>query len=76
MREAAVRGRGRRWAIRCRRRSIEALDALAADEYLTGKMGARLTEIFQEIKRYELDRWNAHLAKVTDWERNEYAHHL
>ena len=55
---------------------IEALDALAADEYLTGKMGARLTEIFQEIKRYELDRWNAHLAKVTDWERNEYAHHL
>jgi glutamine synthetase len=55
---------------------LEALDALAADEYLTGKMGGRLTDIFQEIKRYELDRWNAHLAKVTDWERNEYAHHL
>jgi glutamine synthetase len=54
----------------------DALDALAADEYLTGKMGTRLTEIFQEIKRYELDRWNAHLAKVTDWERAEYAHHL
>ena len=54
----------------------DALDALAADAYLTGQMGARLTEIFQEIKHYELDRWNAHLAKVTDWERNEYAHHL
>ena len=39
-------------------------------------MGGRLTDIFQEIKRYELDRWNAYLAKVTDWERNEYAHHL
>ena len=53
-----------------------ALDALAADEYLTGQMGARLTEIFQEIKRYELGRWEEHLAQVTDWERNEYAHHL
>ncbi len=54
----------------------EALDALAADAYMTGAMGERLCEIFQEIKRYELGRWEAHLAQVTDWERREYAHHL
>jgi glutamine synthetase len=54
----------------------EALDALAADGYLASAMGDRLCEIFQTIKRYELDRWQAELAKVTDWERREYAHHL
>jgi glutamine synthetase len=54
----------------------EALDALAADQYLSGQMGDRLIEIFQEIKRYELGRWEAELARVTDWERDEYAHHL
>ena len=30
---------------------------------MSEEMGARLTEIFQEIKRYELDRWDA------DWRR-------
>ena len=54
----------------------EALDALAADAYLCEHMGDRLCEIFQEIKRFELGRWEEHLAKVTDWERAEYAHHL
>ncbi len=54
----------------------DALDALAADEYLCDRMGGRLVEIFDQIKRYELDRWHAHLAKITDWERTEYAHHL
>jgi len=54
----------------------EALDALAADDYLSGQMGDRLIEIYQEIKRYELGRWEQELARVTDWERAEYAHHL
>ena len=40
------------------------------------QMGERLTDIFQEIKRYELGRWEQELARVTDWERDEYAHHL
>jgi glutamine synthetase len=39
-------------------------------------MGERLVDTFVLIKRYELDRWNAELAKVTEWERREYAHHL
>jgi glutamine synthetase len=53
-----------------------ALDALEADGYLVAAMGGWLCEIFQTIKRYELGRWEAHLAQVTDWERAEYAHHL
>jgi glutamine synthetase len=54
----------------------EALDALAADAYLSGAMGERLCEIFHEIKRFELGRWEEQLARVTAWERDEYAHHL
>ena len=53
-----------------------ALAALAADEHMTDRMGARLCEIWQEIKAAELSRWQAELAKVTAWERQEYAHHL
>jgi hypothetical protein len=43
---------------------------------MVDRMGTKLVEIFDQIKRYELDRWHAHLAKITDWERTEYAHHL
>jgi glutamine synthetase len=53
-----------------------ALDALATDTVLWEGIGAALCETFAQIKRYELDRWHAELAKVTEWERREYAHHL
>ena len=53
-----------------------ALAALEADTYLRDAMGERLCAIFQEIKGHELGRWEAELARVTDWERREYAHHL
>ena len=53
-----------------------ALDALRADERLWAAMGPELCETFVAIKGYELDRWDVELRKVTDWEREEYAHHL
>jgi len=53
-----------------------ALDALAADRLITEALGEELCATYTQIKRYELDRWHAHLARVTDWERDEYAHHL
>ena len=57
--------------------SLEAaLASLEADEYLRDAMGSKLVEVFLKIKRYELGRWHAHLAHVTQWERDEYAHHL
>lgn len=53
-----------------------ALDSLERDACLGDAMGTRLVEVFLMIKRYELDRWRRRLALVTDWERDEYAHHL
>ena len=53
-----------------------ALDALAADRVLWEALGGELCETYTLIKRYELERWHAQLARVTDWERDEYAHHL
>ena len=53
-----------------------ALAALEGDALLVGALGEQLVARFLEIKRYELDRWHAELAKVTDWERREYAPHL
>ena len=53
-----------------------ALDALAADRLLVDAIGEELCATYTMIKRYELDRWHAELARVTDWERDEYAHHL
>jgi glutamine synthetase len=50
-----------------------ALEALEADEYLTGCMGAELVRVFREIKGAELSRGARY---VTDWEWREYAHHL
>lgn len=53
-----------------------ALDALRADERLRAAIGIELCEAFAAIKACELDRWEAELRRVTDWEREEYAHHL
>jgi len=53
-----------------------ALDALAGDRVLWDALGGELCETYTQIKRYELDRWHAELARVTQWERDEYAHHL
>ena len=54
----------------------EALDALEADTVLTEALGARLCETFLRNKRYELDRWNAQLNRLTAWEMEEYAESL
>jgi glutamine synthetase len=53
-----------------------ALDALEADRVLWDALGDALCSTFVSIKRYELERWQAELARVTEWERREYAHHL
>lgn len=53
-----------------------ALDALEADEVLVDLLGPRLVETFLRNKRYELDRWNAELLRLTDWEMEEYAEAL
>lgn len=51
----------------------EALDALAADEALTGVLGKEFTDAFLSYKRDEVARFRRH---VTDWEFREYAYHL
>lgn len=53
-----------------------ALEALAADAVLVDALGDRLCETFRAIKQSELDRWAVELARVTEWERREYAEHL
>ena len=50
-----------------------ALDALAADTVLWDALGGELCETYVQVKRYELGRWHAELARVTEWERDEYA---
>lgn len=50
-----------------------ALDALEADTYLREAIGDAIVEPFLAIKRFELER---HRAWVSDWERDEYIHHL
>ena len=54
----------------------DSLAGLEADAMLREAIGERLCQMFLTIKRYELDRWHAELAKVTDWERREYGFHL
>jgi len=54
-----------------------ALDALAADEILAGKLGSVFVETFVTLKRDELDRYTAEVSDpdtrdVTDWEIDEY----
>jgi glutamine synthetase len=50
-----------------------ALEALAADELLVDAMGPELVAVFRVIKDAELERAR---RTVTDWEFQEYSHHL
>ncbi len=46
-----------------------ALDALEADSALRDMLGVEFIRVFTAMKRFELDRFHAH---VTDWEIKEY----
>jgi glutamine synthetase len=50
-----------------------ALEALAGDDYLTEAMGEDMVRVFLELKASELTRSRSY---TTDWEFNEYTHHL
>jgi glutamine synthetase len=50
-----------------------ALDALEADDYLRDAMGAAIVTPFVAMKRFEIER---HRSWVSDWDRDEYLHHL
>jgi glutamine synthetase len=50
-----------------------ALDALEADTVLRDGLGPQIVDTFLAIKRFELDR---HRQWVSDWEIDEYLHHL
>jgi glutamine synthetase len=51
----------------------EAIDALEADAALCDALGRETVETFATIKRFEIERHSAH---VSDWELDEYLHHL
>jgi glutamine synthetase len=51
----------------------DALDALAADQELTGLLGDYFVTSFLAYKRNEIERFERF---VTDWEFREYAYHL
>jgi glutamine synthetase len=51
----------------------EALDALEADDVLTTALGTEIVDTFLAVKRFETER---HRAWVSDWEIQEYLHHL
>jgi glutamine synthetase len=54
--------------------SLEAaLDALDADESLRALIGAETVDAFVAVKRFECER---HRQWVSDWELDEYLHHL
>ena len=54
--------------------SLEAaLDALEADEVLCAALGPEIVQTFLAMKRFEVER---HRAWVSDWEIDEYLHHL
>jgi glutamine synthetase len=50
-----------------------ALDAFAADTVLQDALGPEITEPLTAIKRFEIER---HRAFVSEWELDEYLHHL
>jgi glutamine synthetase len=50
-----------------------ALDALEADDVLLAALGPEIVETFLTVKRFEVER---HRAWVSDWEIDEYLHHL
>jgi glutamine synthetase len=51
----------------------DALDALEANDMLRDAMGPEIVDTFLTIKRFEVDR---HRTWVSDWEIDEYLHHL
>jgi glutamine synthetase len=51
----------------------EALEALDADPVIRAALGAELVDTFRVIKGAELERFR---TWVTDWEFEEYSHHL
>jgi glutamine synthetase len=55
-------------------RSLEAaLGALEADAVLSGALGPEIVQTFLTMKRFEAER---HRTWVSDWEIDEYLHHL
>ena len=48
-------------------------DALEADSVLRDALGPEIVETFLAVKRFEIER---HRAWVSDWEIDEYLHHL
>ena len=50
-----------------------ALDALAADPVIAGALGPPIVDTFLAVKRFEVER---HRTWVSDWEIDEYLHHL
>ena len=54
--------------------SLEAaLDALEGDDVLCAALGPEIVQTFLAVKRFEVER---HRAWVSDWEIDEYLHHL
>lgn len=51
----------------------EALGALHEDEVISGALGADWITAFTAVKQQEIERFNSY---VTDWEFEEYSHHL
>jgi glutamine synthetase len=51
----------------------DALDALEGDAVIADAMGRELVETFVAVKRFELERHRTH---VSEWELEEYLHHL
>jgi glutamine synthetase len=51
----------------------EALDALEADTVLAEALGTELVETFVAVKRFECERYH---QWVSDWDLDEYLHHL
>jgi glutamine synthetase len=51
----------------------DALDALEADAVLRDAIGAEIVTPFVAMKRFEVER---HRSWVSDWELDEYAHHV
>jgi glutamine synthetase len=51
----------------------DALDALDGDDVLTAALGPEIVRDFLAVKRFEVDRYRAH---VSDWDIAEYVHHL
>ncbi len=50
-----------------------ALDALESDSVLRDSVGPEIVDTFLAIKRFEADRYRRH---TSDWELEEYLHHL